>query len=612
MGFRSLFPLGLSSPPSVASVLQPLQGGILRLALQLYESPGGEMLADFSDATVCDLETFEHGFRSLVCFVEMPLELAFHFSERARGKWLTLNYGPGIVWEGRVEDPNIIVTEEESGLEIEALGSWRALYDAPYTAAWSLSGVSRWRVVTEEDSSGRVPGKFETDQNNRLRVALKKNIAYSLNDQGSWMLQMPHNGREQVVSVSFDYEFNMSSSFTARLTAVNEGFASETAEWTLVGTGSVQSGPRRIVLSAAKDFVVFEVLVTTANTFTGETGNDYLRLTNVRVVTTTANAVNTIFSSGITAGADVVVTPASMANIYVGQSLIINQTGSSRERVTVTAVTATTFTATFANSHSAAEAIEADVVYADEIVSDLVAFSSDLNSNQLASSTALIESPGLDLQDEVYEDAWPADIATKLAALGDNQDPPRLWEVGVWEGQRLHFRPQGSSGQQWAVDAEEMEVNATLDSLRNSTYAVFKDANGEPRRTAVSDDVTSQTRNGLVRRAAVRARTTSETQAEKHRDARLADGKVAKPPGRLEPEYLLDSFGATAPKWLARAGATMNVRNLPPTLGQEIDRIRTFRLEETAYDAVADDLQPVPEEPPASLDVLVARRAEGF
>ena len=369
-----------------APVLLPIHGGLIGLALQLYESYGGATLADFSLATECQAETNEHGFRSLSCFVQMPLELAFYFAERARGRWLSLNYGPGVVWEGRVEDPTIQVKREEIGLEIEAFGAWRAFYDAPYTAAWSISGVSRWRVVTEDDSSGRVPGKFEMDQNNRLRIALKKDTAYSTNDQGAWMLLMPDDGRRQVVSVSFDYDFKMSSDFTARLIGVNDGFASESAEWTLVGNGSVQTGSRRIVLASAKDFAILEVLVNTGATYTGETGDDYFRITNLRVVTTITNAVNTTFSSGIGSGSQVV-TPAAMANIFVGQSLIINQGGSTRERVTVTAVSATTFTAVFANSHSGGEAIEADVVYADEIVKDMVAFISTLNPAQLSAST---------------------------------------------------------------------------------------------------------------------------------------------------------------------------------------------------------------------------------
>jgi hypothetical protein len=280
--------------------------------------------------------------------------------------------------------------------------------------------------------------------------------------------------------------------------------------------------------------------------------------------------------------------------------------------VTVTAITTTTFTADFANGYSGTTTIQAHVVYADQIISDLVGHVTTANPDQLSTSTALIESPGLDLLDESYEDEWPGDIATKLAGLGDDQTPPRLWEVGVWEGQKLHFRPKGSDAQVWAVDADELTVNSTLELLRNSFYATYQDANNRTLRTAVADDATSQAQYGITRRGVVSASTTSATQAGKHRDAALEDGRVVKPRSELQPDYLMDQTGAIAPKWLARAGQTMNIRNLPPTLGSEVDRVRTFLLEENGYDVMEDVLTPVPEEPPASLEFLVARREEGF
>jgi hypothetical protein len=54
-----------------------------------------------------------------------------------------------------------------------------------------------------------------------------------------------------------------------------------------------------------------------------------------------------------------------------------------------------------------------------------------LNATQLATETVLIESPALDLTDQVYEDRLPADILNSLIALGDNQTPPRQWGVGA-------------------------------------------------------------------------------------------------------------------------------------------------------------------------------------
>jgi hypothetical protein len=87
-----------------------------------------------------------------------------------------------------------------------------------------------------------------------------------------------------------------------------------------------------------------------------------VKITNVRVVTSVTNAVNTTTSTTITAGAARVVTPASMARIYVGQRLVIANGAATSESVTVTAVTATTFTADFANGYSGTTTIHAHVV----------------------------------------------------------------------------------------------------------------------------------------------------------------------------------------------------------------------------------------------------------
>ncbi len=62
-------------------------------------------------------------------------------------------------------------------------------------------------------------------------------------------------------------------------------------------------------------------------------------------------AVNTSVALAIATGAQTV-TPLSMSNITVGQSLYIEGIGSGQEVVTVTSITATTFTATFAKAHS--------------------------------------------------------------------------------------------------------------------------------------------------------------------------------------------------------------------------------------------------------------------
>ncbi len=111
------------------------------------------------------------------------------------------------------------------------------------------------------------------------------------------------------------------------------------------------------------------VLSTTATTFTAVFANDHG--TDIQVVGyldvyqdaiqdvadtdkqfVKIQLASTTTSGAITHGTAVVVTPGSMANIYVGTSLLIDTIASGvQETVVVTAVTGSTFTANFVNDH---------------------------------------------------------------------------------------------------------------------------------------------------------------------------------------------------------------------------------------------------------------------
>ena len=579
---------------------------MIPLTLQLFDEPDGTKLLDASNATVCELDNGPYGFRSLTCFVPMVLAEAYIYYDQAPDKWVELNFGVGVVWEGRVEDRKVVT----GGLELVVFGAWQAMYDLPYTALWSVSGTAGWENVIGDDIASVTPEKFEADTNNRLYAAPRKNESQSTATGYAWVFKTPDGSSRDIVGMSFDYEINTSSAtWILRVDRWQQNFAYQSTVATISGNSS---GSVNFTFSGTEmPLLLFRYNSGTPVTPTTETGAAYIKITNIRLVTTTANRANTTTTTTISAGSQVV-TPASMANIYVGQRLFIDSGSSPSESVVVTAVTSTTFTATFANGYSGTTTIQAHVVYADEIVKDLVAHVVADNQDQLNSSTALIESPGLDLLDEVYEDEWPGDIATKLAGLGDNQGPPRLWEVGVWENRQLHFRPRGSAGRSWAVDVPDHEVNSTLENLRNSAYGVYADANGRVLRTDIADDDASQRRYGIIRRLPVSAQTTSNTQASTIRDAALEDQATIRPRSAISPELLMDENEAIFPKWLCRSGDKVTIRNLPPTLSQDIDRIRTFLVAEASYDWLTDELGLVPEQPVASLEVLLARREEGF
>lgn len=96
------------------------------------------------------------------------------------------------------------------------------------------------------------------------------------------------------------------------------------------------------------------ISVTWGANLTGAATNNFT--INVNQYRAGAALVNTTSSTTITAGTRTV-TPASMANIFVGTQLVFSAGTGATETVTVLAVTATTFDATFANGHSGAYTI---------------------------------------------------------------------------------------------------------------------------------------------------------------------------------------------------------------------------------------------------------------
>ena len=248
-------------------------------------------------------------------------------------------------------------------------------------------------------------------------------------------------------------------------------------------------------------------------------------------------------------------------------------------------------------------------IYADEIIGDIIGQVSALNSGQLSSSTALIDSPTVDLNEEAYRDELPAKILIRLAKRGDNSTPPDLYEVGVWEDQRLYFRVKGSAGQTWYTDIVSLDVDSTIDGMYNSVYAAYPNDRGTKFRTAIASDSASIARYGIVRRKALSTNTSNGTEAGTFADAFLEDNKDITPRATIFVPQLYTASGASVPLYYARANDMITIRNLPVTSGSGVDKIRTFRISRMRYDVDNDLLEVVPELDPPSLEFLVAQNA---
>ena len=249
---------------------------------------------------------------------------------------------------------------------------------------------------------------------------------------------------------------------------------------------------------------------------------------------------------------------------------------------------------------------QATPILTSNIAADIAAQVAALNSGQLSSSAALIRPTSIDRFEEVYEDADPRTILKTLALSEGN------WDVGVDQDRCLYLRPPGTFARTWAVERADLRLTRILDDVGNSVYAVYQESDGYQLRTAVSADSGSVARYGVVRRRAIDAsQTTSSTQATAVRDAYLTDN--ATPPPRaaitIPRGGLATNSGGRAPGYLVRAGDTLRVRQLPPDLAQELDQLSTFRVGRRTYDIGSGVTTIEPLNPPDTLPVLLAQRA---
>lgn len=581
----------------------------MTLNLTIQDQPNGIALPDLTPRlTRCVISTNQHGDEA--CQISAPLTLASAFQryDRSGLPHALVSDGAAVPFQGRVED----VAIHSDGIDMTALGYARAMGDTPYTALWSTTDYKLWRPVNGNDRSARTPDKYNIDLNGRIYLSTKKGQTYgNLSDIGSVVIQVPYGSGKKIVGFSFDYTINLptaggANTWQLRYNTFDEGWINAAATVITATNGTTFARTVHYVTTAC-DYLELAIFNATGanSTPAGEDGANFVQILNLRVVTSTANRVNTTLGTTFGAGGPQTVTPPSMANIYVGQQLQIKQGTSTSSSVVVTAVTSTTFTATFPGPYNLADSVNAHVVYADEVVKDMRATVSTLNSTQLAANNLLIQSPQIDLVNEIYQDRSMTDILDYLTTLGDSQD--RQWEWGVEAAQQLYFRPAGSTARTWYVDVSDIDIQRSIDPLANSIYATYQDAFGRTLRTTANSDADSVARYGLTRRRAVAASTSSSTQAAIQQAAALEDNSTPTPRFGITFEAIYNAGGGRVPIWIPRAGDTIVIRNLPPTISAAIDEVRSFRIARSSCDLIGRVLTVEPVTPLPRLAALLTQ-----
>lgn len=506
-----------------------------------------------------------------------------------------------VLYNGRVEDISI----KGNQISQASLGYIRALSDIMYIALWSKTTLDKFEIINSDMFAGVAEKRYVFDFDNRIFIGLRKNILIGIGTDFAMVgFRRPSGSSTTIVGISFDYAVNLPTNFQLYMQTRGEDYAvaGAVSVLTLTSAGALLTGAVNFTFTGVPsiDFLLYNNTGGAYGPNASEDGVYYIKITNLRIVATVANRINTTLSANRNAGVNVTATVGSTARMYVGQELQIgnNVGATTSETVVVLSIgSSTQFNATFVYNHVTGDTVQAHVVYADEIIKHLITTTSGINPAQLSARLDLIQSPGFDLLNEVYEDKRPIDVVKSLISKGDNQTIPRMWEFQVWEDKIAVFRPRNSASRTWLIDVplDSFEVQRTLQNLYNLTYATYQESKGRTLRTAESSDLASQTKYSVLRTSHVDTKTTSATQATIQQNAELADKKDPIPRISLPILGLFDASGAEWPLYMPRAGDQIIIRNLPPTLTTAIDRIRSFRLIRTKYDVMHNALEVEPE-----------------
>ena len=234
--------------------------------------------------------TGRHGFSDLRCTLPMSMEEAFDFyASWALADVTIRDAGGEVVWRGRLEDIAIV----PEGVEVGAFGYARALGDLLYTALWSVTGTAGWRPITADEVAGVTNDRYEIDNNNRIYAAIKQNETSGNSFRAEMVYELPDAGEREAVTVSYSYELETTTG-TTWLILINgyDDAWGVISSFTAAATTSTTSGSGSTTVGAGSTKIAFVFYRQAASeTYTGETGETFGKLTNVRIKTTSASTV---------------------------------------------------------------------------------------------------------------------------------------------------------------------------------------------------------------------------------------------------------------------------------------------------------------------------------
>jgi len=214
---------------------------------------------------------------------------------------------------------------------------------------------------------------------------------------------------------------------------------------------------------------------------------------------------------------------------------------------------------------------------------------------------------GIDLTDRDYVQNI---IATKLPMTSDGDD---VWDFAIWEGRVPYFKARSASTLHWTTYLSELGSGSTLDqdayTLRNSILPVKDGTEGTAaadsgRRTTVPlRDFALTVHKGL---------STAAENFERDRALEQKKGPVQSQKFNIEGRiWSTKTDGAFIGQklWRVRAGDVIRISDLVPAsvTTPVFDKLRTFFITETHYDAMTNRLTIVPDRDAFTLSTIIGK-----
>lgn len=502
---------------------------------------------------------------------------------------------------------NTPALEEGGMIAFECLNLIACFDDDEACVQWSTMDDANWIPVGKERVSNRAEELHEFGSEYPA-IYPKKGERFSISYIGTKAITVPSGATKKYQVIQFDFEFRAPTNWVGIVQRSNASFGFIAQILNITGSGA---GAGTIVTGATCEaFSDTDILSmdmwynTTAATYAGETGDIYLRIKNWRVAASSTNMVNTVTTTAaITAGANRTVTPASMANIYVGQRLVFESTTSASgavnsESVVVKSKTATTFVADFAKSHAIGSTVKGIVITDKEIIEHALANLRTLNpSCGLSAAKTLIVNSGEDQEERTWINESYRKMLDDLAVDTD-------YVYGVDREGRVFYQPRGTWARAWASRRTRITMKRPLDKLYNSVRAAYQSAKGILIQTAYSVSSVSALLYGITRRKTVKVDTTNATLAGNARTFALNDTKNRNAQIDVQPLHLTDMSGGSYPLDEIEPGDTITITDLPASFSEA--NLRKFVVAEQSIDATAGYGSITPQEPIPTIEHYLA------